>query len=107
MRSTPKVNNRTLPKRKPAKVTAKPAAKKVKVKPKFNLKGIPAKYKHICNLAIEHAETQTQCEELLLVGVSAYETLLESHTPESAEKLKLEVVAKAILLKKETYSTGS
>lgn len=106
MRPTPKVNKRTLPKRKPT-TAVKAAAKKVKVKPKFNLKGIPAKYKHICNLAIEHAETQTQCEELLLVGVSAYETLLESHTPESAEKLKLEVVAKAILLKKETYSTGS
>lgn len=105
---TSKLNKRTLPKRKPTAV-AKPIAKKakVKIKPKFNLKGIPAKYKMICNLAIEHANTQTQCDELLLVGVNAYETLLESHTVESAEKLKLEVVTKAILLKKETYSAVS
>ena len=105
---TIKVNKRTLPKRKPIAV-AKPISKKakVKVKTKFNLKGIPAKYKMICNLAIEHADTQTQCDELLLVGVNAYETLLESHTIESAEKLKLEVVTKAILIKKETYSTVS
>lgn len=105
MRPTPKVNKRTLPKRKPTKVTT-PSNKKAKVKekPKFNLKGIPAKYKHICNLAIAHADTQTQCDELLLVGVNAYESLLESHTIESAEKLKLEVVTKAILIKKETYS---
>lgn len=104
MRPT-KVNKRTLPKRKPAKA-AKPEAKQVKqkVKPKFSLKGIPVKYKHICNLAIEYADTQTQCDELLLVGVNAYETLLESHTSEQAEKLKLEVVTKAILLKKETYA---
>jgi hypothetical protein len=103
-----KLNKRTLPKRKPIAV-AKPAAKKtkVKVKPKFNLKGIPAKYKLICNLAIEHADTQLQCDELLLVGVNAYETLLESYTLEQAEKLKLEVVTKAILIKKETYSTVS
>lgn len=116
MRPT-KVNKRTLPKHKPAKangsVSAANKTKKAtlrqaqgtkKVKPKFSLKGIPVKYKHICNLAIEHADTQTQCDELLLVGVSAYETLLESHTPEQAEKLKLEVVTKAILLKKETYA---
>lgn len=115
MRPT-KVNKRTLPKRKPAKA-AKPEAKQVKqkvtlrqaqgtkkVKPKFSLKGIPVKYKHICNLAIEHADTQTQCDELLLVGVNAYEILLESHTAEQSEKLKLEVVTKAILTKKETYA---
>lgn len=105
MRPT-KVNKRTLPKRKPAKVATVATKKaKVKVKPKFSLKGIPVKYKHICNLAIEHADTQTQCDELLLVGVSAYETLLESHTEEQAEKLKLEVVTKAILIKKESYPT--
>lgn len=106
MRPTPKVNKRTLPKRKPAKAV-KAAAKKVKVKAKFNLKGIPAKYKLICTIAMEHAETQTQCDELLLVGVSVYETLLETHPLEIADKLKQEAVTKAILLKKETYSTVS
>jgi len=104
MRST-KVNKRTLPKRKPAKASTPTSKKaKIKVKPKFNLKGIPVKYKHICNLAIEHATTQTECDELLLAGVNAYETLLDNETPENAEKLKLEVVAKAILIKKETYT---
>ena len=103
MRPTPKVNKRTLPKRKPA-TAVKAAAKKVKVKPKFNLKGIPAKYKLICNLAIEHADTQTQCDELLLVGVSVYETLLETHPLEIADKLKQDAVNKAMLLKKETYT---
>lgn len=109
MRPT-KTNKRTLPKRKPVKANSSLTAAnktkkvKVKVKPKFSLKGIPVKYKHICNLAIEHANTQTQCDELLLVGVSAYESLLESHTAEQSEKLKLEVVTKAILLKKESYT---
>jgi len=104
MRPT-KVNKRTLPKRKPAKVAKAVASKKakVKVKPKFSLKGIPVKYKHICNLAIEHANTQIECDELLLVGVNAYETLLENETPENAEKLKLDIVSKAILLKKQSY----
>lgn len=77
------------------------------MKAKFNLKGIPAKYKLICNLAIEHADTQTQCDELLLVGVSVYEALLEAHPLEIADKLKQDAVTKAILLKKETYSTVS
>ncbi len=109
MRATTKVNNRTLPKLKPAKVAkaATPSTKKAKVKPKFTLKGIPAKYKLICNLAIEHADTHTQCDELLLVGVSVYETLLETHPLEIADKLKQEAVTKAMLLKKETYSTVS
>jgi hypothetical protein len=97
-----KTNKRTLPKRKPAKA-ATPASKKAKVKPKFNLKGIPAKYKLICTIAMEHADTQTQCHELLLVGVSVYETLLETHTLEMADKLKQEAVTKAISLKKATY----
>lgn len=101
MRPT-KLNKRTLPKRKP-KALAKSAAKKVKVKTKFNLKGIPAKYKLIGSLASEHADTQTQCDELLLVGVNAYEALLENETLENAEKLKLDVVTKAILISKETY----
>jgi hypothetical protein len=103
MRPTPKVNKRTLPKRKPA-TAVKSAAKKTKVKPKFNLKGIPAKYKLICNLAIEHADTQTQCDELLLVGVSVYENLLETHPLEMADKLKQDAVTKAILLKKQSYT---
>lgn len=99
---TIKVNKRTMPKRKPS-AGPKSAAKKNKVKPKYNLKGIPAKYKLIGSLASEHADTQTQCDELILVGVNAYETLLESHTLENAEKLKLDVVTKAILNKKESY----
>lgn len=103
MRPTPKVNKRTLPKRKAANAV-KAAAKKTKVKPKFNLKGIPAKYKLICNLAIEHADTQTQCDELLLVGVSVYETLLETHPLEMADKLKQDAVTQAILLKKQSYT---
>ena len=108
MRPTPKVNKRTLPKRKPVtSASSVTKTKKVKVKAKFNLKGIPAKYKMICNLAIEHADTQTQCDELLLVGVSVYETLLEMHSLEIADKLKQDAVTKAILLKKETYSTIS
>lgn len=104
MRPTKKINKRTLPKRKPT-TTAKPAGKKgkAKEKPKFNLKGIPAKYKLIGTLASEHADTQTQCDELILVGVNAYETLLENETPDNAEKLKLYVVTKAILIKKESY----
>lgn len=103
-----KSNRRTLPKRKPEAVTKSVTKSiKVKIKPKFNLKGIPVKYKLICNLAIEHANSLTQCDELLLVGVNAYETLLENHTPEEAEKLKIEIVTKAILSKKETYQTIS
>lgn len=101
MRPT-KLNKRTLPKRKPS-AGPKSAVKKAKVKPKYNLKGIPAKYKLIGSLASEHADTQTQCDELILVGVNAYETLLETHSQENAEKLKLDVVTKAILIKKESY----
>ncbi len=105
MRPT-KLNKRTLPKRKPS-AGPKSSAKKAKVKTKFNLKGIPAKYKLIGTIASEHADTQTQCDELLLVGVNAYETLLESHILENAEKLKLDVVTKAILIKKESYPSIS
>ena len=96
-RTKPKPKTKTIP-----VVHTKPKVKP-KVKPKFNLKGIPVKYKMICNLAIEHATTQLQCDELLLVGVNAYEALLEIETPENAEKMKMEVVTKAILLKKATY----
>lgn len=106
MRPT-KLSKKTKAKTKPkanTKVVVKPAAKvKVKVKPKFNLKGIPVKYKMVCNLAITHATTQTECDELLLVGVNAYETLLENETPENAEKMKMQIVTQAILLKKESY----
>ena len=100
-----KVSKKTKPKTKAkVKPVVKPIAKaKVKVKPKFNLKGIPVKYKMICNLAILHATTQTQCDELLLVGVNVYETLLETETPENAEKMKMQIVTQAILLKKESY----
>lgn len=107
MRPT-KVNKRTMPKRKP-KTADKPsvqgAAKKVKVKvkPKFNLKGIPAKYKLVCNLVLEHASSQTECDELLLAGVSAFESLYETETPETAAKLEHQIVTKAILLKKESF----
>ena len=100
MRPT-KLIKKTKPKTKPV---AKPIADaKVKEKPKFNLKGIPVKYKMICNLAITHATTQTQCDELLLVGVNAYETLLENETPDNAEKMKMQIVTQAILIKKESY----
>jgi hypothetical protein len=100
-----KISKKTKPKTKAsAKVPVKPIKKvKVKVKPKFNLKGIPIKYKMICNLAITHANTQTECDELLLVGVNAYEALLDIETLENAEKMKMQVVTQAILLKKETY----
>ena len=100
MRPT-KLIKRTKPKTKP-KVIVKPITK-VKIKPKFNLKGIPAKYKMICNLAITHATTQTECDELLLAGVNVYETLLETETPENADKMKLQIVTQAILHKKESY----
>jgi hypothetical protein len=102
-----KLTKKTKPKTKSkanTKVAIKPAAKvKVKVKPKFNLKGIPVKYKMVCNLAITHATTQTECDELLLVGVSAYEALLETETPENADKMKMQIVTQAILQKKESY----
>lgn len=102
MRPT-KLIKRTKPKTKPKAVVKPIANVKVKIKPKFNLKGIPAKYKMICNLAITHATTQTECDELLLAGVNVYETLLETETPENADKMKLQIVTQAILQKKESY----
>jgi hypothetical protein len=107
MRPT-KVNKRTLPKRKPTK-TSKPEGKsttkkaKVKVKPLVTLKGIPAKYKLVCNIVLAHATSQAECDELLLAGVNAFETLHDTETPETAAKLELQIVTKAILLKKETF----
>lgn len=100
MRPT-KLIKRTKPKTKPA---AKPMAKaKAKVKPKFNLKGIPAKFKWISILASTHADTQTQCDELLLVGVNAFETIHENETVENITKTDIQIVTDAILLKKESY----
>jgi len=51
----------------------------------------------------EVASNQTECDELLLVGVNALETLHENETPETARKTELQVVTQAILLKKESY----
>lgn len=100
MRPT-KLIKRTKPKTKPV---AKPMAKaKVKIKPKFNLKGIPAKFKWISILASTHADTQTECDELLLVGVNAFETLHENETVENITKMDIEIVTQAMLLKKESY----
>jgi hypothetical protein len=107
--STPKATRRTLPKRKPAK-SAKPAGKaaakkaKVKVKPLFTLKGIPAKYKVVCNIVLAHATSQAECDVLLLAGVNAFEALHDTETPETAAKLELQIVTKAILLKKESFT---
>jgi len=105
MRTT-KVNKRTLPKRKPAKAAkpvGKAVTKKAKVKPLFTLKGISAKYKVVCNVVLAHATSQDECNELLLAGVNAFEALQETETPETAAKLELQLVTKAILLKKETF----
>ena len=108
MRPTKKENKRTLPKRKPAKASrpeGKSATKKakVKVKPLFTLKGIPAKYKVVCDIVLAHATSQIECDELLLAGVSAFEALHETETPETVAKLEVQIVTKAILLKKETF----
>jgi hypothetical protein len=103
---TPKVTHRTLPKRKPAKATkplTKGSTKKAKVKPLFTLKGIPAKYKVVCTVVLAHATSQAECDELLLAGVSAFEALHDTETPEVAAKMELQMVTKAILLKKETF----
>jgi hypothetical protein len=101
MMRTKKIIKRTKPKPKPS---AKPNTKaKVKIKPKFNLKGIPAKFKWICTLAINHANTQIQCDELLLVGVNAFESLHETETTDIATKNDIEFVTQAIVLKKESY----
>ena len=55
-----KLNKRTMPKRKPIKAVSKTVKKaKIKIKPKFNLKGIPVKYNLVCAIVHEHANTQT------------------------------------------------
>ncbi len=70
--------------------------KQVKIKPKFNLKGIPASFKWIAAIAIEHATTQTDCEELFLVGVKALDESEETNTPEELKKIEVQVVTQAI-----------
>ena len=70
--------------------------KQVKIKPKFNLKGIPASFKWIATIAIAHATTQTDCEELFLVGVKAFDESEETTTPEELKKIEVQVVTQAI-----------
>jgi hypothetical protein len=70
--------------------------KQVKIKPKFNLKGIPASYKWIAEIAIKHATTQTECEELFLHGIKTFEATEETETPEELKKIEVLVVTQAI-----------
>jgi hypothetical protein len=70
--------------------------KQVKIKPKFNLKGIPASYKWIAEIAINHAKTQTECEELFLHGIKTFEATEETETPEELKKIEVQVVTQAI-----------
>lgn len=106
-----KVVSKTKPKTKPkgkptVKAVAKPVAnKKPKIKPAFNLKGIPAPFKWICTLAINNATTQTECDELVLAGINTFEALHEIETPEIAAKTEVQVVTQAILTKKASYKT--
>jgi hypothetical protein len=73
--------------------------KQVKIKPKFNLKGIPAPYKWISEIAINHASTQTHCEELFLVGVKALDEEAEKIHADDLKKTEKELVTEAILQK--------
>ena len=73
--------------------------KQVKIKPKFNLKGIPATYKWIAEIAINHATTQTECEELFLHGIKTFEATEETETPAELKKIEVQVVTQAILQK--------
>jgi hypothetical protein len=75
--------------------------KQVKIKPKFNLKGIPAPYKWIAEIAITHASTQTQCEELFLVGVKALDEQAETISADDLKKAEKQIVTQAILQKVE------
>lgn len=70
--------------------------KQVKIRPKFNLKGIPASYKWIAEIAINHATTQTECEELFLQGIKTFEATEETETPEELKKIEVQVVTQAI-----------
>jgi hypothetical protein len=86
------------------KAVVKPAVnKKAKEKPAFSLKGIPAPFKWICNIVLANATSQTECDELILAGINAFETLHETETPEIATKTEMQVVTQAILTKKATY----
>ena len=107
MKPIKKVISKTKPK---TKTTVKPIAKPVKnkkskIKPAFNLKGIPAPFKWICTLAINNATTQTECDELVLAGINTFEALHETETPEIAAKTEVQVVTQAILTKKASYKT--
>ena len=73
--------------------------KQVKIKPKFNLKGIPAPYKWIAKIAITHASTQTQCEELFLVGVKALDEQAEIVSADELKQTEKELVTQAVLKK--------
>ena len=97
------------PKQTKSNIKAKPIVKlkataKPKVKTAFNLKGIPAKFKWICTLAINNAATAAECDELVLVGINAFETLHENETEEIALKTEVHVVTQAILAKKNSYA---
>jgi hypothetical protein len=86
------------------KAVAKPVVnKKPKIKPAFSLKGIPAPFKWICTIVLANAASQTECDELILVGINAFETLHETETPEAAAKTEVQVVTQAILTKKASY----
>jgi hypothetical protein len=75
--------------------------KQVKIKPKFNLKGIPAPYKWIAEIAIMHASSQTQCEELFLVGVKALDEQDEIVSADELKQTEKELVTQAVLKKVE------
>ena len=77
--------------------------KTAKEKPAFSLKGIPAPFKWICAIVLANATTQTECDELILVGINAFENLHETESPEIAAKTEVQVVTQAILTKKAAY----
>ncbi len=109
MKPPKKTIDKTKPKTK-AKPTTKTVAKQVankkaKEKPAFSLKGIPAPFKWICAIVIDNASSQTECDELILAGINAFESLHETETPETAAKKEVQVVTQAILTKKATYNT--
>lgn len=105
MRSAKKNIPRTKPKTKStAKAVAKPVAnKKLKVKPAFHLKGIPSKFKWICTIVLANATSKTECDELILVGINAFENIREIESDKLATKTEVDHVTQAILTKKATY----
>ena len=97
-------NTKPKTKAKPTKAIAKTVAnKQAKEKPAFSLKGIPAPFKWICNIVLANAASQTECDELILAGINAFENLHETESPEIAAKTQVQVVTQAILTKKATY----